>query len=152
MPAVGLRWTPRCGSVKGRSGGVGRHDRGTLPHGALSGRPLFSSCVSDEPACDTQDRSDTDSRADRRRKVRPAGSCIIGHSRDAMAKMGRYLKAYPLDRLREYPGWDAAAIYAGDRPYLYLQENYTVTQGIFLDEDVVFDRVTPEWTTFCSVR
>ena len=69
-----------------------------------------------------------------------------------MAKMGRYLKAYPLDRLREYPGWDAAAIDAGDRPYLYLQENYTVTQGIFLDEDVVFDRVTPEWTTFCHVR
>jgi len=65
-----------------------------------------------------------------------------------MKKMGRYLKAYPIERLREYPGWSVAAE-AGDRPYVYLQENYTVTQGIFLDEDVVFDRVTPEWTAFC---
>jgi len=69
-----------------------------------------------------------------------------------MAKMGRYLKAYPLDRLREYPDWDRAATGAGDRPYLYLQENYIVTQGIFLDEDVVFDRVTDEWVTFCRVQ
>jgi hypothetical protein len=69
-----------------------------------------------------------------------------------MAKMGRYLKAYPVERLREYPGWDLAASGVGDRPYLYLQDNYTVTQGIFLDEDVVFDRVTPEWTTFCQVQ
>lgn len=68
-----------------------------------------------------------------------------------MASMGRYLKAYAVERLREYPGWDASAA-GGDRPYLYLQDNYTVTQGIFLDEDVVFDRVTPEWTAFCQVQ
>jgi hypothetical protein len=68
-----------------------------------------------------------------------------------MKKMGRYLKAYPIERLREFPGWSAAND-AGDRPYVYLQENYTVTQGIFLDEDIVFDRVTPEWTSFCQER
>ena len=36
-----------------------------------------------------------------------------------------------------------------DADYLYLQENLTVTDGIFLDEHVIFSNVTPEWSEFC---
>ena len=33
---------------------------------------------------------------------------------------------------------------------LYLQENYMVTDGVFLDENIIFDDVTPEWKDFCT--
>ena len=33
--------------------------------------------------------------------------------------------------------------------FLYLQENFIVTDGIFIDENVIFDNVTPEWIDFC---
>ena len=69
-----------------------------------------------------------------------------------MTKLGRYVKAYPLERLRAYAQWAEFAREPADRPHLYLQENYTVTDGIFLDEGVVFDRVTPEWIAFCTER
>jgi hypothetical protein len=75
-----------------------------------------------------------------------------------MPNMGKYCKAYPIERFREYAGWreaspppnaDSADVPGEDR-YLYLQETFVVTRGIFLDEDVVFDSVTPEWETFCT--
>lgn len=33
---------------------------------------------------------------------------------------------------------------------VYLQENYVVTDGIFKDENVLFDDVTPEWIEYCQ--
>jgi|ERR1051326_2942185 hypothetical protein len=83
-----------------------------------------------------------------------------------MAKMGNYCKAYPITRFQEYPDWPASlstepAPAAGDGSaanedplaihpdYLFLQENYTVTKGVFLDEALVFDQVTPAWKEFC---
>jgi hypothetical protein len=76
-----------------------------------------------------------------------------------MKLIGTYCKAYETARLAEFPGWPAdlgqaqAAAGEGDdverRDYLYLQENFNVTRGIFLDEGVVFDAVTPEWVEFC---
>jgi hypothetical protein len=36
-----------------------------------------------------------------------------------------------------------------DADYVYLQGNFTVTDGIFIDENVIFDEVTPEWIEFC---
>ena len=75
-----------------------------------------------------------------------------------MSKMGRYCKAYPIAKLHEFGDW--AKYYRGpekvvdsgnsDEDYLFLQENFTVTKGIFLDEDVVFDNVTSEWEDFCK--
>ena len=80
-------------------------------------------------------------------------------------EMGRYCKAYPVARFREYPRWtettanfrpaDDAAPNAGPRTlaeedFFFLQENYTVTDDIFLDQYVVFDQVTPEWVEFCT--
>jgi hypothetical protein len=108
-----------------------------------------------------------------------------------MATMGRYCKAYPLARFREFADWpadivagdlaegdakppetaatsaataEAAAIggASGDASsdaasndeedsldYLFLQENLVVTRDIFMDEQIVFERVTPEWEAFC---
>lgn len=82
-----------------------------------------------------------------------------------MAVMGMYCKAYPLERFREFSGWterpgsltvpdtptaEGAPAEAGkEAEYLFLQENYVVTNGVFMDENVVFDAVTPEWEAFC---
>ncbi len=83
-----------------------------------------------------------------------------------MATMGRYCKAYSLQQLRGYHLVGAAveryqqmkADAEGkegqatrpltDDDLLYLQENYVVTE--FIDENIVFDRVTPEWIAYCK--
>jgi hypothetical protein len=74
-----------------------------------------------------------------------------------MPNMGSYCKAYPVERFREYPQWSekerqkqAEPAQADEEAYYFLQENYTVTENIFLDEGVVFDKVTPEWKEFCT--
>jgi hypothetical protein len=82
-----------------------------------------------------------------------------------MTQMGKYCKAYPIERFREYEHWKEEAQTNGEDKdtnlettegdsnksrYLYLQENYTVTDGIFIDENIVFDQVTPEWVDFCQ--
>jgi hypothetical protein len=82
--------------------------------------------------------------------------------------MGRYCKAYPISRLREFSGWTQNQQNARrekqpgdgdgnevpreltDDGYLYLQENYTVTDSIFKDENIIFDSVTPEWIEYCK--
>jgi len=79
-----------------------------------------------------------------------------------MTQMGRYCKAYPAKRFREYAGWveDCAHLRTDpsgakrtrleDDDVLYLQENYVVTDGIFKDENVVFAEVTGSWKRFCT--
>ncbi|MUG96474.1 hypothetical protein F7734_30675 [Scytonema sp. UIC 10036] len=84
-----------------------------------------------------------------------------------MATMGKYCKAYSLKKLREFSQWTERAentrkekqLVDGkeveerrlltDDDFLYLQENYVVTDGIFKDENIIFDNVTPEWKEFC---
>lgn len=85
-----------------------------------------------------------------------------------MAILGKYCKAYPLYRLRQFPGWSEIAENAKrirkevngeiveetrkltDADYLYVQKNFTVTDGIFIDENIIFSDVTPEWIEFCE--
>jgi hypothetical protein len=85
-----------------------------------------------------------------------------------MSTMGKYCKAYPLPRLRAFAGWtenrsnarkvsqqvDGVAVETprewSEDDFLYLQENYVVTDGCFLDENIVFDAVTDEWKQFCD--
>jgi len=85
-----------------------------------------------------------------------------------MATMGKYCKAYPLKKLRQFNQWsektentrketkeiDGKEIEVNreltDYDFLYLQENYVVTDGIFKDENIIFDSVTPEWKEFCD--
>lgn len=83
-----------------------------------------------------------------------------------MAEMGTYCKAYPIERFREFGGWSENAQNARKEKqlvdgqeteqvrdltgHLYLQENFTVTDGIFIDQNIIFDQVTPEWVSFCK--
>ena len=85
-----------------------------------------------------------------------------------MAILGKYCKAYPLSRLRQFPGWNEIAENAKrirkevngeiveearkltDADYVYVQKNFTVTDGIFIDENIIFSDVTPEWIEFCE--
>ncbi len=77
-----------------------------------------------------------------------------------MSKMGKYCKAYMIPKLREFSGWtensqnarkeNDAPRQLTDADFLYLQENFVVTDGIFIDENVIFDKVTPEWIEFCK--
>ncbi len=77
-----------------------------------------------------------------------------------MGKMGRYCKAYMIPSFREFSGWQESSDKArkengsprqlSDSDFLYLQENFVVTDGVFLDENVIFDKVTPEWVEFCK--
>ena len=84
-----------------------------------------------------------------------------------MTTLGKYCRAYPLSLLRQFPGWtekpentrrvrtevNGETVEAPrdltDADYVYLQRNFTVTDGIFIDENVIFDAVTPEWIQFC---
>ena len=83
-----------------------------------------------------------------------------------MAEMGRYCKAYVVKDLRRYSDWSedldnlqpeqnedgdtTERTSLSDDDILYLQENYVVTDGIFKDEHIVFDKVTDAWKTFCT--
>jgi hypothetical protein len=84
-----------------------------------------------------------------------------------MTTVGKYCKAYSLKKLRKYKGWKEAAENARkeekegdgeeqvpreltDDDFLYLQENYVVTDGIFKDENIIFDDVTDEWISYCQ--
>ena len=84
-----------------------------------------------------------------------------------MAEMGKYCKAYLAKQFREYPNWtekkenvrkekkevDGKEVEVerelNDDSILYLQENYVVTDGIFKDENIIFDDVTDDWKSFC---
>jgi hypothetical protein len=77
-----------------------------------------------------------------------------------MGKMGKYCKAYMVPSFRKFSGWTESSGNARiennsprqltDEDFLYLQENFVVTDGIFKDENVIFDSVTPEWIDFCK--
>jgi len=84
-----------------------------------------------------------------------------------MTILGKFCKAYPLHLLRQFSGWKEESENArkirkeingesveeprelGDADYVYLQRNFIVTDGIFIDENIIFDDVTPEWIEFC---
>jgi hypothetical protein len=84
-----------------------------------------------------------------------------------MTILGKYCRAYPLQQLRQFPGWTEKSENARtirrdvngetveearkltDEDYVYLQRNFTVTDGIFIDENIIFSDVTPEWVEYC---
>jgi hypothetical protein len=84
-----------------------------------------------------------------------------------MSIIGKYCRAYSLGRLRQFPGWHEKAENARkirieidgdtvekpreltDANHVYVQRNFTVTDGIFIDENIIFDDVTPAWIEFC---
>ncbi len=88
-----------------------------------------------------------------------------------MAKLGRYSKSYPVELFERFPSWKPLVPPLKSKPhpdtqlsarsdfgdtssgsgshYYVLQEDYTVTAGLFLDEDIAFNEVTDEWKEFC---
>lgn len=84
-----------------------------------------------------------------------------------MAIIGKYCKSYKLSQLRQFHGWTEKAENARiirkevngeivevaraltDDDYVYLHGDFTVTDGIFIDENIIFNNVTPEWIEFC---
>jgi hypothetical protein len=78
-----------------------------------------------------------------------------------MTELGKYCKAYPVGRLREYRDWRErreqmrTREWVGedgslsDDAYFFVQENLVVTDGIAKNEHVIFETVTPEWRAFC---
>lgn len=75
-----------------------------------------------------------------------------------MPKIGTYCKAYPTEDLRRFKGWQELSSLALQRSksvtpaFYYLHDNFIVTEGIYIDEKIVFDDVTEEWKTFCKDR
>ena len=87
-----------------------------------------------------------------------------------MPQMGKYSKACLCRDFRQYPQWHensqnarkevkevdgkevAAPRILVDDSILYLQENYIVTDGIFKDENIIFNDVTEDWKKFCRVN
>ena len=86
-----------------------------------------------------------------------------------MAQNSPYCKAYLASSFRAFPSWtektdklrkgkkvvdgkevefDRTLIEDGD--ILYLHDSYVVCDGIFNDENIVFDNVTEEWKNFCK--
>jgi len=79
-----------------------------------------------------------------------------------MKKIGRFCKAYPVAALCEFKGWNAsigkeygANVGEGElvpeaaTDFLYVHEDYKVTEGIFPEERVVLANPTTEWIEFC---
>jgi hypothetical protein len=70
-----------------------------------------------------------------------------------MGTMGPYCKAYGFAQFKAFDGWAEAASNIEtltDNDYLFLHGTYVVTSDVFVDEAIVFDRVTPEWIAFCE--
>jgi hypothetical protein len=69
-----------------------------------------------------------------------------------------YCKAYHLKDLRRFAAW--AQVQAGpeavaglsDESVVFVHQDLTVTQSMFHGEQVVLDRVTPDWRAFCATE
>jgi len=101
------------------------------------------------------------------RDVTPRGG-ILGPETIAMATLAKYCKAYYAKDFRRFPGWrenlenlhhegtwnDGAEVVLPrerlDDDVLFLHENFVVTDGLAVDENVIFDDVSDAWKTFCT--
>ena len=100
---------------------------------------------------------------------------MINLLRDAEARVGggktsrsdrKYTRAHHLGEIGNFNGWheekidwqengNADPAENGDRvpsddDVVYLHEDLTVTQSMWHHEQVIFNRVTPEWKNFCT--
>jgi hypothetical protein len=80
---------------------------------------------------------------------------------------GEYSKVYPIEKMRQFAYWNEgleatrtdeskvkeketdASRSLTENSFVYLHENYMVTNGIFKDKNIVFNSITPEWKDFC---
>ena len=80
--------------------------------------------------------------------LREAEARARGTGSAATALERPYCKAYPVERLQQGPGWPDGATHSEDVAFLH--HDFTVTRSFRHDEQVLFDRVTPEWIEFCT--
>jgi ankyrin repeat protein len=78
----------------------------------------------------------------------------------------KYCKAYPLAKLRQFSGWvesrinwkaknngetaESEAEEFSDDDIMFIHQDYTVTQSMWHNENVIFNQVTSEWKDFCT--
>ena len=96
-------------------------------------------------------------RADVVRYLREAEDRVEG---DKPARPQRkYCKAYHMSDFRQFAGWSESRINwkksaddaeFADDDVVFLHEDYTVTQSIWSNENVIYNDVTPEWQNFCN--
>lgn len=96
-------------------------------------------------------------RADVVRYLREAEDRVEG---DKPARPQRkYCKAYHMSDFRQFAGWSESRINwkknaddaeFADDDVVFLHEDYTVTQSIWSNENVIYNDVTPEWQDFCN--
>lgn len=81
--------------------------------------------------------------------------------RGHMKRISNYCKAYLAEELRRFPEWQERVQPLVVRPeeetasgdvteYFFLHDDYVVTAGLYRDEQVTFDHVTPDWKAFCE--
>jgi hypothetical protein len=79
-----------------------------------------------------------------------------------------YCKAYHLEELRQFPAWSEPKTNSttdkglreadqqekgfDDDSIVFIHQDFTVTASMRRGENVIFDRVSPEWQQFCSGR
>lgn len=59
-----------------------------------------------------------------------------------------YCKAYPAKAIDQFSGWQARQTPADDA-VVYLHQDFSVTASMWHGEDVVFDRVSEDWRSYC---
>jgi len=74
----------------------------------------------------------------------------------------KYCKAYYLGDLRSYPAWSESRINwknanggeaeegFGDDKIVYIHNDFTVTESVFHNENVIFNQVDSSWIEFCE--
>lgn len=60
-----------------------------------------------------------------------------------------YCKAYMLKALDQFPGWQTRHALKEDS-VVYLHQDFSVTASIWYGEDVVLDRVSEDWRSYCQ--
>lgn len=70
----------------------------------------------------------------------------------------KYCKAFYLKHLKIFSGWPSGFEARGDEDQeelhdesmVFIHQDFTVTKSMWHGEDVIFDRLTPDWMTFCT--
>jgi len=97
------------------------------------------------------------------RLLKKAEQAVNGASGDSTSR--DYARAYLLGELRKFSDWREEKINwketnpanengnsreLSDDDVVFLQQDFTVTELIWPGENVIFNRITPEWIDFCS--
>ena len=97
------------------------------------------------------------------RLLKKAEQAVNGASRDSTSR--DYAGAYLLGELRKFSDWREDQINwketipadengnsreLSDDTVVFLQQDFTVTELIWPGENVIFNRITPEWVDFCT--